>query len=31
MLAARMCGYNQPLVLEDIKIPEIAFDQDSCG
>jgi propanol-preferring alcohol dehydrogenase len=27
MLAARMHGYNQPLVLEDIKIPEIAPDQ----
>ena len=27
MLAARMYGYNQPLVLEDIKVPEILPDQ----
>ena len=27
MLAARMHGYKQPLVLEDIKVPEIAPDQ----
>ena len=27
MLAARMYGYKQPLVLEDIKVPEIAPDQ----
>jgi alcohol dehydrogenase, propanol-preferring len=27
MLAARMYGYNQPLVLDDIKIPEITPDQ----
>jgi alcohol dehydrogenase, propanol-preferring len=27
MLAARMHGYNQPLVLEDIKVPEISPDE----
>jgi alcohol dehydrogenase, propanol-preferring len=27
MLAARMYGYNRPLVLEDIKVPEILPDQ----
>jgi D-arabinose 1-dehydrogenase-like Zn-dependent alcohol dehydrogenase len=27
MLAARMCKYHKPLVLEDIKVPEIAPDQ----
>lgn len=27
MLAARMYGYKQPLVLEDIKVPEIGPDQ----
>jgi alcohol dehydrogenase, propanol-preferring len=27
MLAARMYGYHRPLVLEDIKVPEIAPDQ----
>ena len=27
MLAARMHDYKQPLVLEDIKIPEITPDQ----
>jgi alcohol dehydrogenase, propanol-preferring len=27
MLAARMHGYKQPLVLEDIKVPDIASDQ----
>jgi len=27
MLAARMYGYNQPLVLEEIKTPEIAPDE----
>ena len=27
MLAARMHGYNKPLVLEDIKVPEILPDQ----
>jgi len=27
MLAARMHGYRQPLVLEDVKIPEISSDE----
>jgi alcohol dehydrogenase, propanol-preferring len=27
MLAARMHGYKQPLVLEEVKIPEISSDQ----
>lgn len=27
MLAARMYGYNQPLVLEDVKVPEFLPDQ----
>ncbi len=27
MRAARMHGYRQPLVLEDVKIPEIAADE----
>ena len=27
MLAARMHGYKQPLVLEEIKVPEFAPDQ----
>src|SRR5215469_17818994 len=27
MLSARMYGYNKPLVLEDIKVPEILPDQ----
>jgi len=27
MRAARMYGYKQPLVLEDMKVPEIAPDQ----
>ena len=27
MLAARMHGYKQPLVLEDIRVPEITPDQ----
>src|SRR5262249_43080650 len=36
MLAARMYGYTQPLVVEEVKIPEILADQvlvrvGSCG
>jgi propanol-preferring alcohol dehydrogenase len=36
MLAARMYGYKQPLVVEEVKIPEILADQvlvrvGSCG
>ena len=27
MLAARMHGYKQPLVLEDIKVPDIQPDE----
>jgi hypothetical protein len=27
MLAARMHGYRQPLVLEEVNIPEISSDQ----
>ena len=27
MRAARMHGYRQPLVLEDVKVPEIAADE----
>jgi len=27
MLAARMHGYRQPLVLEEVNIPEVSSDQ----